>query len=113
MTDIELLRRAYDLFNARDIDGLLALMRDDVAWANGMEGGHVCGRDAVRAYWTRQWAAIDPRVEPLGFTTGPEGEVVVEVHQVVRDLAGSILVDRVVSHIFHFENEVIRRFDIR
>ena len=33
--DIELLRRIYDRFNARDID---AVLPDDVAWANGMEG---------------------------------------------------------------------------
>ena len=43
---------------------VLALMRPDVKWANGMEGGWVHGHDAVRAYWTRQWGLIDPHVEP-------------------------------------------------
>jgi hypothetical protein len=37
----ELLKRIYDCFNARDIDGVLAVLADDVAWANGMDGGHV------------------------------------------------------------------------
>ena len=28
-------------------------MRPDVKWANGLEGGFVYGRNAVREYWTR------------------------------------------------------------
>jgi nuclear transport factor 2 (NTF2) superfamily protein len=54
--DVKLLERLYDRFNARDIDSVLTALADDVAWANGMDGGHVHGREAVRAYWTRQWA---------------------------------------------------------
>ena len=56
--DVELLKRIYDRFNARDIDGVLAVLADDVAWANGMDGGHVHGREAVREYWTRQWTMV-------------------------------------------------------
>ena len=52
--DLDVLKRMYDRFNARDIDGVLAALADDVAWANGMDGGHVHGREAVREYWTRQ-----------------------------------------------------------
>lgn len=29
-------------------------------WANGVEGGHVHGRTAVREYSTRQWSTIAP-----------------------------------------------------
>ena len=82
-------------------------------WANGMEGGHVHGREGVRKYWTHQWTMMDPHVEPVEFSGGPDGEVVVEVHQVVRDLDGKVLADRVVGHIFRIENGLIRRFDIR
>jgi ketosteroid isomerase-like protein len=111
--DVELLRRLYDRFNVRDMEAVLATMHNEVIWANGMEGGHVHGRDGVRDYWTRQWALIDPRVEPLNFGAGPDGEVVVEVHQTVRDLEGNVLVDQMVGHIFRLEHGVIRRFDIR
>ena len=52
--DVKVLERIYDRFNARDIDGVLTVLTDDVAWANGMDGGHVHGREAVREYWTRQ-----------------------------------------------------------
>jgi ketosteroid isomerase-like protein len=63
--DVELLRRVYALFNRRDIESVLAAMQPDVVWANGMEGGHVHGRDGVRTYWKRQWEIVDPYVEPL------------------------------------------------
>lgn len=112
-TNREFLERVYEHFNARQIDAVLAALAPDVTWANGMEGGHVHGREEVRAYWTRQWAAIDPRVEPTGFSTGANGEIVVEVHQTVRDLEGAVLADRMVGHIFRIENGVITRFDIR
>src|SRR5882762_11481885 len=102
--DVEFLKLVYDRFNAREMETVLAAMHDDVMWANGMEGGHVRGRDGVRSYWTRQWAMIDPHVEPVGFSTGPGGEIVVEVHQIVRDLQGKVLVDQKVGHIFRFEN---------
>jgi hypothetical protein len=78
-----------------------------------MEGGHVHGRDGVRSYWTRQWAMIDPHVEPVDFSTNSGGEVVVEVHQIVRDLQGNVLVDQMVGHIFRIENGLVKRFDIR
>lgn len=109
----ELLKRLYDQFNARDIELVLVALHEDVVWANGMEGGYVHGREDVRIYWTRQWALIDPHVEPIGFSTGPDGEVVVDVHQTVHDLTGNLLADQRVGHLFRIEDGLITRFDIR
>ena len=111
--DVEFLKLVYDRFNARGMETVLAAMRDDVIWANGMEGGHVRGGDGVRSYWTRQWAMIDPHVAPVAFSTGSDGEVVVEVHQIVRNLQGDVLVDQMVGHIFRIEGGLVKRFDIR
>jgi hypothetical protein len=111
--EVELLKVVYKRFNAREIETVLAAMHEDVIWANGMEGGHVHGRNEVRSYWTRQWAMIDPHVEPVAFTNGPGGEVIVEVHQVVRDLNGDLLADKMVGHVFRIENGLVKRFDIR
>ena len=52
--EVDLLKRVYDRFNARDMKTVLAAMHEDVIWANGMEGGHVHGREGVRSYWMRQ-----------------------------------------------------------
>jgi ketosteroid isomerase-like protein len=111
--NVELLKRIYDRFNARDMETVLAALHQDVSWANGMEGGYVHGREGVRSYWTRQWAMVDPHVEPVAFAEGPKAEVIVEVHQVVRDLRGNLLADKMVEHIFRVENGLVRRFDIR
>lgn len=118
--DIETLRRIYDCFNARDIDGVLSTLADDVAWANGMDGGHVHGREAVRDYWTRQWAMVDPHVEPVSFDRTGDGAIVANVIQSVRDLEGRPLEgqthglkDKTVGHVFHFRNGKISRFDIQ
>jgi hypothetical protein len=56
---------------------------------------------------------IDPHVEPVGFAQGPEGELVVEIHQVVHDLNGNLLSDKMVGHVFRIETGLIKRFDIR
>jgi ketosteroid isomerase-like protein len=111
-SDSEILTRLYDQFNARDIEALLAMMREDVIWANGMEGGHVRGREGVRDYWTRQWAAINPHVEPVASSTAADGATVIEVRQTVRNLAGELLLDKMVRHVFHMEEGLIGRFDI-
>jgi nuclear transport factor 2 (NTF2) superfamily protein len=109
---VEVLKRLYDRFNTRDIERVLAALHEDVVWANGMEGGYVQGREGVRSYWTRQWATIDPHVEPVKFRERPDGRVMVEVHQVIRDLKGNLLVDKMVGHTFLVENGLVRRFDI-
>ena len=109
----DLLKRVYAGFNSRDVDGVLAALHADVMWANGLDGGHVRGHDGVRRYWTRQWQTIDPHVEPLTSSAGPDGKLAVEVRQTVRDRNGSLLSDKVVGHVFQIEDGLIRRFDIR
>ena len=110
--EVELLRNVYALFNGREIESVLAAMHHDVIWANGMEGGHVHGRDEVRSYWKRQWALMDPHVDPVEILPQGKGEVVVKVHQVVRDRDGNLMVDKFVTHVFQIQDGLIQRFDI-
>jgi len=107
-----LLESAYAAFNARDIDGALRAMTPDVEWPNGMEGGFVHGHAGVRAYWTRQWGMIDPHVRPVGYALRPDGRVEVTVHQIVRSLAGEVLVDQTVRHVYSFDRDLVGRMDI-
>lgn len=108
----ELLQRAYAAFNARDIDGALSTMKHDVQWPNGMEGGTVHGHEGVRAYWTRQWGMIDPHVDPVSFDEDASGRIVVGVHQIVRDLSGKLLVDRMVRHVYTLKHDLIQGMEI-
>lgn len=119
-SDVEILKRIYDRFNARDIDGVLAVLAEDVAWANGMDGGHVHGREAVRQYWTRQWTMVSPHVEPVSFHRAADDAIVAEVRQSVHDLEGNPLQgqthglkDKTVGHVFRLQDGKVTRFDIQ
>jgi hypothetical protein len=112
-TDRELVASAYKYFNARDIDSALNTMHPDVDWPNGMEGGRVHGHSEVRDYWTRQWSIVDPHVEPVSFTTDPDGRIILQVHQVVRDLNGTLLLDHMVQHVYLVQDGLIRSMEIR
>ncbi|MDB5106329.1 MAG: hypothetical protein JWP91_4018 [Fibrobacteres bacterium] len=107
-----MLRAAYAAFNARDIDAALALMTPDVAWPKAFKGGFAHGPEEVRAYWTEQWTEINPTVEPIAFYPEDAGLVLVEVHQVVRDLAGAVLADGRVNHRFTFKNGLIQAMEV-
>lgn len=110
--EIQLLRAAYAAFNARDIDAALATMTAGVAWPRAFKGGFVEGPEAVRAYWTEQWREIDPHVEPVSFHPEQSGRILVEVHQVVRDLEGTVLADEHVGHRFTIAHGLIDKMEV-
>ena len=108
----QLLTRAYEAFNARDIEGVLSLMHPDVDWPNAMEGGREHGHAAVRAYWTRQFTIVRSLVEPERFETEADGRVAVHVHQVVANLCGDAVSDRHVRHVYTLRDGLIERMDV-
>jgi len=110
--EIELLRAAYAAFNARDIDAALAFMTPDVIWPRAFKGGFVRGHEQVRSYWREQWSEIDPRVEPMAFHAEGAEHFLVDVHQVVRDLAGAVLVDEHVGHRFTLAHGLIQAMEV-
>jgi ketosteroid isomerase-like protein len=104
-------RELYASFNARDIEAVMAHLAADVDWPNAWEGGRLRGHDAVRDYWTRQFAAIDGRVEPIAITEDGD-TVTVTVHQTVRDLDGQLQDDRMVTHTYTLRDGLIVRMDV-
>ena len=111
-TEIDLLRAAYTAFNARDLDAALALMTPDVHWPRAFKGGFVRGPEEVRAYWMEQGSEINAHVEPVAFHSEKDGLILVDVHQVVRDLAGTVLADEHVGHRYTIENGLIKLMEI-
>ena len=110
--DIELLRKAYTAFNARDIDAAHDTMIPDVAWPKAFKGGFAIGHQLVRDYWTEQWSEINPSVAPLSFHPDGTGRLLVHVHQVVRDMAGAIVADGLVGHRFTIQAGLIQRMEV-
>jgi hypothetical protein len=88
-------------------------MHPDVDWPNAWEGGRVRGREAVSAYWARQFEQISSRVEPLGFSREEDGAIAVDVRQVVRDAdSGELLSDSHVVHRWRLEGGLVVRMDV-
>ncbi len=98
----------YRAFNAHDIEAVIAHFTDDVDWPNAWEGGRLEGKDAVRAYWTRQFAEIDPRVDPRAIHETDDGRVSVEVEQRARPEDDAVLV----THTYTFRGEKIARMEV-
>ena len=106
------LRELYDAFNARDVDAVLNAVTDDVDWPNAWEGGRIHGKAAMRSYWTRQWAEIDPRVEPVEVAERDDGRVAVAVEQTVLDLDGGLIAKRSVRHVYTLRDGLVARMDV-
>jgi ketosteroid isomerase-like protein len=109
-----LLEGAYEAFNRRDVDTVLAGMAPDVDWPNAWEGGYVSGHDAVRDYWTRQWRELDPEVHPLAMTVEDDGRVRVLVEQTVRP-AGDPGAESTVASVVHaytLRDGLVTRMDV-
>ena len=108
-----LIAQAYSAFNRRDIDSTLALMSENVNWPKASEGGRAVGKEAIRAYWTRQWQEFDPHVEPLEVIDQGGGMTEVKVHQLVKSLDGDVLSESEVWHVYTIANGLIERMDIK
>ena len=113
MINQELISRAFSAFNQRDIDATLVLMSENVSWPKASEGGRVVGKQAIRDYWTRQWAEFDPRVELLEVVDHEMGKTDVKVHQLVKNLKGDVLSDTELFHVYTIANGLIERMDIK
>lgn len=106
------LQNLYDAFNKREIQTIISLMRPDVKWANGLEGGFVQRRDAVGEYWTKQLKDIQPELETLKFETDENNRNIVTVYQIIKDLQGNVLADATVHQIFTIEDGLISLYEI-
>ncbi|HEX7462806.1 MAG TPA: nuclear transport factor 2 family protein [Dermatophilaceae bacterium] len=106
----ELLSGAYLAYNRQDLDGLLALVSEDVDWPDG--SSRLRGRAAVRAYWSDQWTRTRSHDQPVAFTRRPDGSVAVPISQVIRSLDGSVISTGSFCHVHRIEGSHIARMDI-
>jgi hypothetical protein len=109
---LAIIKLAYEGFNERDINRVFKVMDNNIHWPKAFEGGYVIGQDAVRAYWTRQWSEINPKVEPRSIVERSDGKFEVLVYQLVKDLQGNVLFDGMTKHIYSFRDSLIYSMDI-
>lgn len=110
---VAVLRRAYALFNDRQIDALLELIADDIEWPDVANSSVLRDKPAIRAYWQAQFDAASPVVEPERFLVSGR-DIIVVVKQRVTDHAGNVLVpDHVVYHRYTFGADgLVRRMTV-
>ena len=109
---IELLYEAYQAMNTRDVEAALALMWDDVEWSDGTPDGHVDGREAVRKFLQNEWRRHPPHVEPVGLEDRPNGNIVMHVHELVKDSHGNIQANHTIKHTYTLKDGLIKRMAI-
>ena len=107
-----LIHRMYSAFNRRAADEVLSYLHPGVHWPNGWEGGYLDGHQAVRDYWLRQWAVLDPEVIPLQLEWLPGDQVRVLVRQTVKDRDGNLLSAGNVNHVYTFDQHLITTMTI-
>ncbi len=89
------------------------MMTRDVDWPNSMDGGYEKGHAGVKEYWLRQWTVVNPSVHPINFYKDNAGRITVEVHQVVKDVTGKVLLEGMVQHVYLLEEGLIKHMEIR
>lgn len=107
-----LVEQAYANFNARNIDAAFTLMDPEVEWPSGWESGYLVGFEEVRDYWMHQWREMNTTLHPIGYKPLSNDRLEVEVHQVAKDLMGTLLYEGKVKHVYSFENGLIKTMEI-
>jgi ketosteroid isomerase-like protein len=109
--NFEIVRAAYDAFNARDVDGLLRLSSEDCEWQPlraQLEGIVYRGHKGVRQFVSdmdEDWEAF--RIDPLEFHDRQERVAV--IGRVSALGQSGVEIDSVAGFVFELEGGRIRR----
>lgn len=111
-----LLRRMYEVFSTEERDAFVPhCLSPDVDWPNVLDGVRLHGRESVRAYWARQFAAGHPLVRLEALRLDGDGEAVVAtVRPGMRDASGERWAEETVEHVYRFGGDgLVTRKDVR
>ena len=109
--NVEVVRAAYDAFNARDVDGLLRLSAEDCEWQPlraQLEGIVYRGHQGVRQFVSDMdgdWEAF--RIDPLEFHDSRERVAVVGRVSAVGQ--SGVEIDSIAGFVFELQRGRIRR----
>jgi hypothetical protein len=106
----------YEVFSTDEREAFTdRCLAPDVDWPNVLDGVRLHGREAVRAYWARQFAAGHPLVRLEGLRPDDDGEsVVVTARPGLRDASGDRWAQETVEHVFPFGGDgLVARMDVR
>jgi ketosteroid isomerase-like protein len=116
--NVEMLSGSYAAFNRGDWDAALENAHAEIEWRlHGQLGidvpKPVRGREELRAFWTSFFAVWDDyRMEPLDFSEGPDGRVLVTVRFTARGQGGSVPIELTYFWVHFIERGVIVSVDL-
>jgi len=106
---VPLIGVGYELFNAQDLDGLLAHFAEDIEWPDVVNGGVLHGIGEVQEYFERIFAITKVQVI-LGDVIEIGDAVVATTYQQFYDLDGKMLGEpRMVVNRFSFRGDLVSR----
>jgi ketosteroid isomerase-like protein len=109
---VELLRSAYALFNAKDVDGFVTLLDPDIVWPDLAGGPTLRGVEAVRNYWRSAFSVVSARVMPHEFLVDDDAVIVVIEREVLDADGRSLGPAAVVVHRVTFRDGRIAKLSI-
>ena len=108
---ITLIRKLYETFNRKDIEGLLGFYHPDVEYVNEPKNIHLKSRDELSAQWRDHTGRVGISLTPEAIFNIPGG-VFVRVREVLTKPDGEVFFDGLVGHAYQFLDASIRRCDI-
>ncbi len=108
----KILRDSYLAFNERDLARTMKYIGPNVEWENTLDGIIIHGKEAVAAYFLRQWKEMNPTFDLRHFEMDEEGKVVLTVIQTVRGTGEVAISQGLVRHLYEFEDGLVRRMGI-
>ena len=105
-------QKLYQALNARNADGALRDLTDDIDWPGAGGQGRIFGQAALKHDWTQYWSVASDRLEPKGIGVLPDGRIVVDARQVVTAPDGAVRSERKVRHTFTLRDGKIARMDV-
>lgn len=114
MTNVDVVRSAYDAWSRRDVERLVEMAHPDVEIAPLVVGitcaGPWSGRDAVRRLMAdveRSWERFDVRCDDI-LAFGERFVALVHVEVAARE--GAPVVTGDIAHLIEFEGDLVRHF---
>lgn len=107
-----LLSRAYEAYNARNLEALGAVLHDDAEWPDSLEGGLVTGRAAVIAYFARQFDLMQLDARQITVREEPPSRIVLDIQYAVRSREGQLWSDTRAVLAYDFADGLIRRLTV-
>lgn len=107
-----LVGRLYDANQRRDFEAFRALVDPALEWPDLTRGGWLRGPEAMLEYWDYNDAAIRVELTPVSIAIDDRDRVVVDINQVVWNLAGRLWSDFCVRHCYTLRDGLIWRMDV-